>query len=154
MKKELLAFVLLFAFFISINSLQTNAQQPKFSLLKGNAEEILATHLDRDSALLFTYDRAGSVVVWDVNNMLPIRSFNPVPSNIWRAEESYELKNCAVGANKNFIWINTEVPGYFRTKRSEYSVYNRANGQRVMVSDTTFATNFIHITHSGEMILA
>ncbi|RZL66786.1 MAG: hypothetical protein EOO93_04965, partial [Pedobacter sp.] len=40
------------------------------------------------------------------------------------------------------------------TKRSEYSVYNRANGQRVMVSDTTFATNFIHITHSGEMILA
>lgn len=147
MKRILLVLLLLFFSFV------IKAQAQKFGILKGNAEQILATYLDRDSAMLFSYDRAGNMVVWDVNNMLPIRTFNPIPSNIWSPESNFEQKHIAIGANKNFVWINSQTPGYYTTKRTEYAVYNRLTGKTVSLSDNSHVTNYIHLNKDNEAVI-
>jgi hypothetical protein len=129
------------------------AQQSRFDILKGNTEEILATYYDRDSAMLFAYDKAGGVVVWDVNNMAPIRRFNIVPFNIWRAETAFDLKTNTIGANKESIWVGNQLSGKYDGKNGTYSVYNRQTGAQTNQSDTTSATTFIHPLNANDAIV-
>lgn len=126
--------------------------QNKFDVLKGNSEEILATYLDRDSAMLFAYDKAGGVVVWDVDNMVPIRRFNIVPSNIWKPESILEVKTNVVSANKNAIWVGSQIANRFDGRNGSYVVYDRQSGKQIGQSDTTSATTFIHLISQDERI--
>ncbi len=84
----------------------SNAQSGKFSLLTGNAEEIIASYLDRDSSQFFTLDKAGFIVVWDVESLVPIRRFPTVPLHPFYADRTDVMTVYpTLKVNKNSLWI-------------------------------------------------
>jgi WD40 repeat protein len=129
-----------------------SAQQISFDILKGNAQEILTSCFDRDSSMLFTYDRAGSIVVWDVNNMVPIKRFTALPTDLWRADATYEMRTTTIAANKNRVWITGQAAGMYAVKKGSFSVYDRATGNNIIQSDTTSGTAFTHLLNNGQTL--
>jgi len=99
--KTWLVFILLS--FLGLNS---NAQSGRFSLLTGSSEEIIASYYDGDSSQLFTLDKAGFVVVWDVETLLPLRRFSTVPLHPFYSDRSDIMTVYpTLKANKSSLWI-------------------------------------------------
>lgn len=147
----MIKFRIVLAFLLFFTS--TLAQQKaNFDLLKGNSQEILTSYFDRDSAMLFTYDKAGTIVVWDVNNMMPIKRFNTIPANIWRAEANYEMRTTSIRASKTQVWVTSQKAGMYAVKQGSYSVYDRDTGAKIAQSDTTSGTTFIHQLNNKQTI--
>jgi hypothetical protein len=90
----------------SILGLNSNAQSGRFSLLTGSSEEIIASYYDGDSSQLFTLDKAGFVVVWDVETLLPLRRFSTVPLHPFYSDRSDIMTVYpTLKANKSSLWI-------------------------------------------------
>jgi hypothetical protein len=92
--------------FFSIFGFNSNAQSGSFSLLTGSSEEIITSYYDRDSSQLFTLDKAGFVVVWDVETLLPLRRFSTVPLHPFYSDRSDIMTiHPTLKANKSSLWI-------------------------------------------------
>src|SRR4051812_21188920 len=91
---------------ISLMSFCSRAQEGRFSLLTGSSEEIVASYYDRDSAQLFTLDKAGFVVVWNVENLLPVRKFSTVPLHPFYSDRTDVITVYpTLKVNKTSLWI-------------------------------------------------
>ena len=92
--------------FFSLLGFYSNAQSGRFSLLTGNSEEIIASYLDHDSAQFFTLDKAGFIVVWNVESLLPIRRFPTVPLHPFYSDRTDVMTVYpTLKVNKSSLWI-------------------------------------------------
>lgn len=124
-------------------------RQSRFAPALGNTQQITASYFDRDSAMLFAYDASGTVVVWDTENMRPIRSFPTVPMDIWNpivqpTATSFYQSNIDIHVNRNKFWI-MRTDSFDNGKNGVYDVYGRVSGTHFYQSDTTVTTERIHL---------
>lgn len=127
----------------------TQVRQSRFAPALGNTQQITASYFDRDSAMLFAYDVSGTVVVWDTENMRPVRSFPTVPMDIWNpviqptVAFSYR-SNVDIHANLNkFCVMRTD--SFDNGKDGVYDIYGRVSGTHFHQSDTTVTTERIQL---------
>lgn len=124
-------------------------RQSRFAPALGNTQQITASYFDRDSALLFAYDATGTVVVWDTENMRPIRSFPTVPMDIWNpivqpAVASAYRSNVDIHVNLNKFWV-MRTDSFDNGKNGVYDIFGRVSGTHFYQSDTTVTTERIQL---------